>query len=69
VAAVLLVASAAYTEGRPWLLLPLLYLLPHAAAWRALVRIGCGKELNPVLGRTSMDMLIFGILTVVGELL
>jgi 1,4-dihydroxy-2-naphthoate octaprenyltransferase len=69
VAAVLLVASAAYTEGRPWLLLPLLYLLPHAAAWRALVRIGCGKELNAVLGRTSMDMLIFGILTVAGELM
>lgn len=69
VAAVLLPAVAAVTEGRPGLLLPLLYLIPHFMAWRALVRIGWGRELNAVLGRTSMDMLLYGLLLVAGELI
>ncbi len=68
-AAVLLPAAEGVLTGRPGLCLPLLYLVPHYAAWRALVRIGHGRELNAVLGRTSLDMLLFGLLMVAGELM
>jgi hypothetical protein len=33
------------------------------------VRIHEGRALNAVLGRTSMDMLLFGLLMVAGELI
>ena len=37
------------------------YLVPHAWAWRQMRRIGEGRELNAVLARTALNILIFGI--------
>ena len=37
------------------------YLIPHAVAWRRMRRIGAGRELNAVLARTALNILIFGI--------
>ena len=57
-------------DGRTWAaLLPLLYLPPHGAAWRRMVRIGRGRELNAVLGATSRNILLFGLLLTLGLLL
>ena len=57
-------------DGRTWAaLLPLLYLPPHVAAWRRMVRIGRGRELNTVLGATSRNILLFGLLLTLGLLL
>ena len=57
-------------DGRTWAaLLPLLYLPPHVAAWRRMVRIGRGRELNAVLGATSRNILLFGLLLTLGLLL
>ena len=50
-------------------LLPLLYLIPHFLTWRQMVRIHSGKELNSILGATSRNMLLFGILLSAGLLL
>lgn len=49
--------------------LPLLFLLPHVATWRQMVRIFQGKELNIVLGKTARNIVIFGLLLSVGLLL
>lgn len=46
--------------------LPLLYLLPHFNTWRTMVEINKGKELNRVLGMTSRNMAIFGLLLAIG---
>lgn len=54
---------AAVPTARWWALLPLLYLLPHAATWRTMVRISTGRALNRVLGLTSRNMLLFALLT------
>lgn len=57
-------------DGRwPAFVLPLLYLIPHTATWRRMVRIHKGRELNSVLGLTSRNMLFFGLLLAVGLLL
>ena len=57
-------------DGRTWAaLLPLLYLPPHVAAWRRMIRIGRGRELNAVLGATSRNILLFGLLLTLGLLL
>lgn len=56
--------------GRTWAaLLPLLYLPAHIATWRHMVRIGHGRELNAILGATSRNILLFGILLTIGLLL
>ena len=47
-------------------IVPALYLIPHTLTWRTMVRIRQGRALNRVLGLTSRNMLIFGILIVVG---
>lgn len=46
------------------LLLPLVYIVMHIATYRALLQKQ-GKELNPLLGRTSLNLLIFTLLLVV----
>lgn len=57
-------------DGRPWAaLLPLAYLPPHIIAWRRMVRIDHGRALNSVLGATSRNILLFGILLTIGILL
>lgn len=47
-------------------LLPLLYLVPHISTWRTMVGIDHGRELNRVLGMTSRNMFIFGLLLAAG---
>ena len=38
------------------------YLLLHITTWRKLVRIRQGRELNAILGETSRNMLLMGLL-------
>ena len=45
------------------------YLFLHLATWRRMCRIRKGKELNIILGLTSRNMMIFGILLTLGVLL
>ena len=47
-------------------LLPMLYLPFHVAAYRAMVRIDKGAELNRVLGMTARNMLLYGLFSVIG---
>lgn len=49
--------------------LPFLYLIPHIRTWRKMVAINRGKALNPLLGETSRNLLILGILLSVGLIL
>lgn len=59
-----------WTEGRTWgALLPILYLIPHYLTWREMVRINHGRELNKVLGRTALNIFLFGLLAAIGTLL
>ncbi|MDO4950516.1 MAG: hypothetical protein Q4E49_00455, partial [Bacteroidales bacterium] len=47
------------------LLIPLIltpYLILHIRTWRQMVRIRQGRALNHILGLTSRNMLIFGLL-------
>lgn len=41
---------------------PCVYLCLHVLTWRKMVRIGSGKELNSILGETSRNMLLLGVL-------
>lgn len=50
-------------------LLPLAYLPFHFTAWRRMKRIGRGRELNAVLGLTSRNIFLFGLLLALGLLL
>ena len=50
-------------------LLPQLYLWPHYATWKEMEKIHTGKGLNLILGKTSRNMLLFGILLTLGLLL
>ena len=57
-------------EGKIWaVVLPQLYLLPHIFTTLKMARIGHGRELNVILGETSRNMLLFGILLTAGILL
>lgn len=47
-------------------LLPQLYLLPHFTTWQRMVAINRGKALNSILGETSRNMLLFGVLLATG---
>jgi 1,4-dihydroxy-2-naphthoate octaprenyltransferase len=47
-------------------LLPLLYLFPHVQVWLQMVEIRSGKKLNSILGKTSRNMLLYGLLVMVG---
>lgn len=50
-------------------ILPLLYLPMHIKAWRNLVKINKGRELNKILGMTSANMLIYAFLILAGFIL
>jgi 1,4-dihydroxy-2-naphthoate octaprenyltransferase len=41
------------------------YAVLHGTTWRRMVKIGSGRELNSILGETSRNMLIFGLLLAV----
>ena len=50
-------------------LLPQFYLWPHYTTWKEMEKIHKGKGLNLILGKTSRNMLLFGILLTIGLLL
>ena len=50
-------------------LLPQLYLIPHILTTQKMARIGKGKALNRILGETSRNMLLFGLLLALGLIL
>lgn len=53
--------------GNTWAaLLPQVYVLPHFMTWKKMVKINRGKELNGILGETSRNMLLFGVLLALG---
>lgn len=53
--------------GYGWtVLLPTLYLPLHITTWRKMVAINHGSALNQILGLTSRNMLLFGLLLAVG---
>lgn len=66
VAACMLTLPLAFYGKYAAAILPLLYLFPHTATWKTMVRINYGRELNRVLGLTSRNMLIFGLLLATG---
>lgn len=58
------------SEGRLWAaILPQIYLLLHIFTTVKMARINRGKELNAILGETSQNMLLFGILLTAGLLI
>ena len=50
-------------------LLPQIYVLPHFLTWQRMVKINKGKKLNKILGETSRNMLLFGVLLTIGLIL
>ena len=50
-------------------LLPQVYLISHINTTRKMARINHGKALNSILGETSRNILIFGLMLAVGMLL
>ncbi|MDP4278234.1 MAG: 1,4-dihydroxy-2-naphthoate polyprenyltransferase [Bacteroidota bacterium] len=57
-------------DGAVWAAcLPFLYLIPHYLTWKKMVRINHGKALNVLLGETSRNLLILGLLLSIGLLL
>ncbi|MGL4852570.1 MAG: 1,4-dihydroxy-2-naphthoate polyprenyltransferase [Phocaeicola sp.] len=57
-------------QGLLWAaLLPQFYLILHYATWRKMIQIGSGKKLNSILGETSRNMLIWGVLLSIGLVL
>jgi len=50
-------------------ILPFLYLMPHYQTWKTMVAINRGKELNVLIGKTSRNMLIIGLLLAIGLLI
>ena len=58
------------SEGKLWAaILPQIYLLLHIFTTVKMARINRGKELNAILGETSRNMLLFGILLTAGLLI
>lgn len=57
-------------NGHVWAsVLPLFYLLLHVQAYRHMVRIDHGRELNKVLGETARNMFVYGLCVSIGVLL
>ena len=50
-------------------LLPQLYVILHYMTWKEMVQINHGKALNHILGKTSRNILIFGLLLTLGLIL
>ena len=50
-------------------ILPLIYIYPHVRTWQRMVKIRNGKKLNSILGETSRNMLLLGVLLSVGMII
>lgn len=62
--------SSESAEGKIWAaVLPQLYLIPHIFTTLKMARINKGKALNLILGETSRNMLLFGMLLTLGLVL
>lgn len=57
------------SELRWCIVLPLIYLGWHTMAWRRMVKIHSGRKLNKILGQTSKNILLFGIMLALSILL
>lgn len=65
-----LLGSIHLCHGSRWaFILPIVYLLFHAATYRRMVSIGSGKRLNDILAENARNIFIYGILVTVGLLL
>ena len=49
--------------------LPFIYIIPHFLTWKEMVTINKGKELNIILGKTSRNIIIMGLLFSLGIIL
>jgi 1,4-dihydroxy-2-naphthoate octaprenyltransferase len=57
-------------QNRYWAaFLPMLYLLPHVITWRKMALIRQGEALNQILAESARNVVIFGILLSIGNLL
>lgn len=57
-------------NGHVWAsVLPLIYLLLHVQAYRHMVSIDHGRELNRVLGETARNMFVYGLCVSLGMIL
>lgn len=57
------------SQMRWCMILPLAYLAWHTMAWRRMVKINNGRKLNKILGQTSKNILLFGIMLALSILL
>lgn len=56
--------------GHLWVaVLPMFYLLPHYLTWRKMVEIREGRTLNRILGFTSRNMMMMGLLIAIALLM
>ncbi|HSQ40806.1 MAG TPA: 1,4-dihydroxy-2-naphthoate polyprenyltransferase [Fibrobacteraceae bacterium] len=69
IAAIAVCLTFAVSGMRTAAALPLLYLIPHIATWKEMVRINEGKKLNFILGETSRNMFLFCLLFSLGLVL
>jgi len=49
--------------------LPFIYLIPHFITWKKMVTINKGRKLNVILGKTSLNIVLMGLLFVIGIIL
>lgn len=57
------------SQMRWCMILPLAYLAWHTMAWRRMVKINNGRKLNKILGQTSRNILLFGVMLALSILL
>lgn len=69
IAACIMSAALAFFGMIAAALLPLLYLPLHIKTWRTMIGLWQGRGLNAVLGMTSRNMFLYGMLLTVGILL
>lgn len=62
---VLLNGSKPFLSAAIFVVLSVLYFIPHTKTTNKLVAINRGKALNMVLGMTARDMFIFGVVTAI----
>jgi 1,4-dihydroxy-2-naphthoate polyprenyltransferase len=49
--------------------LPFIYLIPHFITWRKMIKINKGKALNSLIGETSRNLIVLGLLLSLGLIL
>lgn len=67
-AAVLVSFSLFFSGKYPAAVLPVVYLIPHVLTWKKMCRLRTGKRLNVVLGESARNVVVFGMLLILGLL-